>query len=221
MDGHRPTRPSPRRARRSAALLVGVAAAVLAVAPAHAQSGESLYELCVQCHGTAGEGNAEILAPAIAGLPAWYVLIQLKNYKQGIRGTHPEDVAGLRMYPMSLSLKTEAQMEAVSEYVATLPPANPEATLDGDAASGAGHYNAICATCHGANAEGNEVLSAPPLRHAADWYLLESLKKYKSGVRGYDPRYPLGAAMRGMAATMADEQAMKDVIAHILSLREE
>ena len=43
--------------------------------------GETLFELCVQCHGYSGEGNAEALAPAIAGMPAWYVEAQLKNFK--------------------------------------------------------------------------------------------------------------------------------------------
>ena len=45
--------------------------------------GEELYGRCSNCHGEQGEGKREILAPAIAGLPAWYVENQLEKYKNG------------------------------------------------------------------------------------------------------------------------------------------
>jgi cytochrome c553 len=45
--------------------------------------------------------------------------------------------------------------------------------------------------------------------------MLSSLQKFKAGTRG---TYPNAAVMRGMAGTLADEQAMKDVIAYIQSL---
>jgi cytochrome c553 len=202
-------------------LVAGAALAALAAgaplaarAEANARGGE-LFELCVQCHGSAGEGNPLALAPNIAGLAEWYVLGQLKNFKSGVRGTHRDDVGGLRMYPMSLSLKSDEDMQAVAAYVASLPPVRPEATLaGGDPARGAQLYT-ICVACHGADGAGNQAVQSPRLAGQADWYMLSSLQKLKAGTRG---NYPNAAIMRGMAGTLVDEQAMKDVIAHILTL---
>ena len=59
--------------------------------------GEQLFALCTQCHATDGGGNSEALAPAIAGLPGWYVEAQLKKFKDGTRGLHAADTGGLRV----------------------------------------------------------------------------------------------------------------------------
>ena len=126
--------------------------------------GEQLFELCTQCHATDGGGNSEVLAPAIAGLPAWYIEAQLKNFKTGIRGLHAEDTGGLRMYPMSQWLRSDADQASVAAYVASLPAMMPDRELEehGDAAKGAGYY-AICSACHGADGAGNQGMGAPPL----------------------------------------------------------
>lgn len=188
---------------------------------ADAARGAQLYQFCGQCHGAAGAGNQIYLAPAIAGLPEWYVLAQLHNFFTGRRGMHPDDVAGLRMFPMARTFRGEtsdADMQAVAAHVATLPAPTPPATLaSGDPVRGAGYFQ-VCVACHGADANGNEALKAPPLRQQHDWYLLSSLQRYKGGVRGNDPRNTDAQIMRGMAATLTDEQAMKDVIAYIRSL---
>ncbi|RIL07288.1 MAG: cytochrome C [Proteobacteria bacterium] len=177
--------------------------------------GAELFELCTQCHGAAGEGNPMALAPSIAALPEWYVLNQLNHFRTGARGTHPEDVGGLRMYPMAMTLKTDEDTKAVAAYVAGLPPVRQTQTLSGgDPARGAQLY-AVCTQCHGPNGAGNPAMQSPPIAGQADWYLLSSLQKFKAGTRG---TYPNAAIMRGMAGTLPDEQAMKDVIAHILTL---
>ena len=38
--------------------------------------------LCATCHGTKGEGKAEVKSPSIASLPAWYVERQLENFQR-------------------------------------------------------------------------------------------------------------------------------------------
>ena len=183
--------------------------------------GEVLYALCTQCHASNGAGNSEVLAPAIAGMPAWYIERQLVNFKSGIRGLHAEDTGGLRMYPMSQWLRSEADQKAVSAYVASLPAATPEPelTAKGDAARGQGYY-AVCSACHGPNGGGNEGMGAPPLTGQSDWYLYSSIKKYKDSVRGTGKGDPYGAAMIGMVATLPDDNAILDVIAHIQSLEQ-
>lgn len=179
--------------------------------------GEELFELCVQCHGEAGEGNALALAPSIAGLSEWYVAAQLEKFKSGARGMDPDDLAGLRMYPMSLALRDPADIAALAEYVSSLPPTRPEVTLDGDAERGKALY-APCAACHGQQGEGLKALDGPALANTSDWYLLTQLKHYKDGVRGTNPKDVTGMRMRPMAIVLGDEQAMKDVIAYLMTL---
>lgn len=180
--------------------------------------GEKLYGLCTQCHGPEAAGSTLSLAPAIAGLNTWYIEAQLKNFKKGVRGTHPDDRGGLRMYPMSLALKSDADIAAVAAYVASLPRANPVRTVEGgDPAKGATSYT-TCAACHGADGAGNEALKAPSLIGSSDWYLVQSLQKFKAGVRGGNTGNQQAVMMRGMALSLADEQAIKDVVAHIMSL---
>jgi cytochrome c553 len=47
--------------------------------------------------------------------------------------------------------------------------------------------------------------------------MLSQLKKFKSGVRG-GANDTAGAMMAGMANSLVDEQAMKDVVAYIRTL---
>lgn len=222
----------------AAAALLGAPALVRAE-DANLDHGKKLFALCAQCHGEAGEGKQAIGAPAIAGLPAWYVQNQLVKFASGLRGKHFDDVEGLRMRPMSLyliagghaerNLKGEAadptavdpNIRDVAAFVGTLPATNPGPTLaGGNAANGQNTYLA-CSSCHGQNGEGNEPLTAPPLAGQSDWYLARSLEKYKGGMRGYDPANDgLAAAMAGMAgALLPDEQAVKDVVAFISTLK--
>jgi cytochrome c553 len=204
-------------------VLVWIAAAVTWAAPVQAQNverGAELFQLCASCHGPQGEGNQLYLAPAIGGMPLWYLEGQLTKFREGGRGTHFDDLPGMRMRPMALSLRSEHgnDLADVAAYVASLPVQKPEPTLvGGDAARGAAHY-AVCQACHGAQGEGVQATNGPPLANQDDWYLLSSLQRFKAGVRGSNPADANGAVMRGMAAILQDEQAMKDVIAHIVSL---
>jgi len=185
---------------------------------AELERGEKLYALCAQCHGDAGQGNVAVEAPPIGGLPAWYVDTQLHKFRKGWRGGHPEDIAGMRMKPMSMWLSGDEDIQAVSPYVASLPTAEPSRLLQGDAARGQSLY-APCLACHGPDGMGNEAIQSPPLVHTADWYLLSQLQKFKARIRGWKPEDGNGQVMVGMAQTLADQQAMKDVIAHIMTLR--
>ena len=186
--------------------------------PEATASGEEIFQLCVSCHGTQGQGNAKFNAPSIAGLPKWYVERQLTKFRTGIRGTHPADLTGMAMRPMAISFHNDQDLQAVAGYVASLPRPGAAATAGGDATKGAALF-APCTACHGADAAGNEQLKAPPLKNASDWYLIAQLKKFKAGERGANPGDAEGATMRPMAATLADEQAMKDVVAHIMTLK--
>ncbi|MFZ5444607.1 MAG: c-type cytochrome [Myxococcota bacterium] len=177
--------------------------------------GNELYAACVSCHGADGAGAKNIAAPAIAGLPAWYVETQLNNFRSGVRGAHPEDLEGLRMRPMSRQMMDEGEIKAVAAYVASLTSTKRASTLEGaDAAAGAASYG-TCLACHGPDGKGNPALKAPPLVGQHDWYLVSQLHKFKKGIRGANPKDVAGGQMRPMSMTLADDQAIKNVVAHI------
>jgi cytochrome c553 len=180
--------------------------------------GQALFRLCTACHGSQGEGRIEVGAPAIAGLPEWYVTAQLQKFRQGVRGTHPADIAGMRMRPMARSLPTDTDVLAVAKHVAALPPQTPAPTITGDAANGAQQY-LLCLACHGADAAGNEQMGAPPLTIPDDWYLLRQLQNLQQRVRGGNASRDATGAMMQPIASALSEQAMQDVIAYIQTLR--
>jgi cytochrome c oxidase subunit 2 len=60
---------------------------------------------------------------------------------------------------------------------------------------------AVCTACHGAQGEGNQMLSAPRLAGQAGWYLKRQLKNFKHGLRGSDANDSYGAQMAPMAGT--------------------
>ena len=180
--------------------------------------GKSLYQNCMACHSAEGHGNQLLRAPAIAGLDAAYLETQLTHFKHGIRGGVAADETGLLMRPMTKLLADEAAIKDVSAFIATLTPVVPEETLEGgDAAKGQAAYM-VCLACHGPDAGGNVALKAPSLQYMNDWYMLAQLHKFKEGIRGTNPKDIGGMQMRPMSMTLADEQAMKDVIAYIRSI---
>jgi cytochrome c553 len=180
--------------------------------------GEELFELCATCHGQTGGGNPVALAPAIAGLPQWFVEGQIKKFQSGGRGTHYDDISGMRMRPMSLWVRDPADVANVAAYVASLPKVAVTPTLEGGNAEAGKQRYAPCIACHGVNGEGNQALNAPPLAGMSDWYQLTSLQKFKAGVRGTNAKDTTGMLMRPMSMTLADDQAMRDVIAYITTL---
>ncbi len=181
--------------RRSA--LVALVVALLAV-PASAEDierGRDLFGLCTQCHMADGRGNQLALAPTIAGLPQWYVTAQLQKFRAGHRGQHFDDLAGMRMRPMSMALANDADVVAVAAYVATLAPVAPTPVLEGgDAAKGQALY-APCAACHAPDGSGNQAVFGPPLTQANDWYMLTQLANFRAGVRGTKPGDTSGARL--------------------------
>ncbi|MDH3715088.1 MAG: cytochrome c [Gammaproteobacteria bacterium] len=182
-----------------------------------AAAGKATYSVCQACHGVRGEGNAALNAPALAGQAEWYTARQLSNFKQGIRGTNPKDAFGAQMRPMAMTLADDNAVANVAAYTASLAAAKNSATLDGDSGKGKSLYG-TCIACHGVKGEGNKALNAPALALLADWYLVRQLQNYKAGIRGTHAKDAFGAQMRPMAMTLADDQAIKDVTAYIVSL---
>lgn len=84
------------------------------------QKGQHYYNNCSSCHGEEGQGNYATMAPKLAGQHDWYLIRQLKNFKQGIRGSHPEDAYGSQMILMARTLHSEEAIEDLASYINSL-----------------------------------------------------------------------------------------------------
>lgn len=176
------------------------------------------FDYCLLCHGSNANGNLGIRAPKLSGVEPWYLARQLENFAAGARGTPSEDAAGHEMAPVALRLKQEGTLDAAVKFIASLDSGRPHATVKGDAALGKKLYE-TCTACHGVRGEGNAALQSPALAARSDWYLATQLTNYKAGLRGIDERDSYGAQMRAIAATLADDKAIADVVAFINTLK--
>jgi cytochrome c oxidase subunit 2 len=183
-----------------------------------ATRGQEVFETCVPCHNADGSGNSTIGAPNIAGMKEWYVERELEKFRAGVRGMHFNDVEGMRMRPMALSLTSDDDVKAVAHYVETLPPVRHTSSLPGDPKAGEALY-ATCSSCHGDNGAGNQDLGGPRIAGVDDWYLATELRKFRSGVRGTSPKDREGRLMRPMARGLADEDAIRNVVAYVETLK--
>ncbi len=82
--------------------------------------GRALYQQCSACHGTRGEGNAAMQAPALSNASDWYLLTQLRNYASGIRGATEPEGPGTQMQAIASTLPDEQAASDVVAYINTL-----------------------------------------------------------------------------------------------------
>ncbi len=202
-------------------LILGVVACLLAPAlwadAPDLAAGKSSYVICATCHGVNGEGNRALNAPRLAGQEAWYVDRQLALFRDGARGTAPGDTFGMQMRPMALAVSEPKTVANLIAYITSLPPAAASPTVEGDVAAGKTAY-AVCAACHGQQAEGVEAMGGPRLAGLDDWYLVRQLENYRAGRRGYHSADTFGAQMKPMATILAGDEAVRDVVAYINTL---
>jgi cytochrome c oxidase subunit 2 len=84
-----------------------------------AAHGQDLYLTCGACHGAAGQGIEATNAPRLKGMSDWYMVTQLKNFRQGARGAHERDMYGSQMAAMAASLIDERAINDLVAYIKT------------------------------------------------------------------------------------------------------
>ncbi len=128
-----------------------------------------------------------------------------------------EELCGVAHYTMRGKVVVEEE-RAFQEWLSGYPTyAQSLAQVAGDAAAGKPLY-AVCGACHGLQAEGNPALNSPKLSGQGDWYLRRQLKYFKHGARGTHDKDVYGKQMAPMAATLADDAAIDNVVAYIKTL---
>jgi len=181
-----------------------------------ATDGEKLFAPCVACHGSKGEGNGTLNAPAIAGQDAAYVERQLRNFRNRRRGADKSDVIGAQMQASATAmLADDAAVAKVASHVASLPQTVSAAPANGNLHNGNNQYQGKCGACHGGKAEGNPALKSPRLAGLDADYIKRQFAHFRDGVRGTDPQDTPGRQMAMMAKTLASERDLDDIIAFI------
>jgi cbb3-type cytochrome c oxidase subunit III len=184
-----------------------------------APNGKTLFASCSACHGQAGEGNAAIGAPNIAGADAWYLERQLSNFSSGLRGASAGDKFGAQMRGAAAVLKSDAERNAVAAYVAALPKTKPPAAAKADLANGSTQFNGICSSCHASHGRGNQALGTPNLVGIDPVYMERQINAFRSGARGAHKDDKWGAQMRVGAGMLPDAKSVRDVVAYIGTLK--
>lgn len=125
-----------------------------------------------------------------------------------------EELCGIAHHTMRGSIVVDNQAD-FDAWVASYPTyADTQNEVVGNAQAGAAQY-AVCAACHGQQGEGLQALNAPKIAGQEAWYLRRQLESYKAGRRGVHEDDIFGRQMAPMAATLANDQAVENVIAHI------
>jgi cytochrome c oxidase subunit 2 len=86
-----------------------------------------------------------------------------------------------------------------------------------DAGHGAEDYK-LCAGCHGFVGEGNALVGAPALAGQESWYLERQVRNFRTGLRGHSGDDTAGQTMATMVRGLRDDEAIRDVVAHIGTL---
>jgi len=141
-------------------------------------AGEVMFRQCALCHGQRGQGILGGKYPRIAGMPEYYLLNALHDYKDGERGYDAMVVVG------SLQTAEEQDLVNLAAYISDLDVAldvpGPE---DGDVRSGKRLYKGDCKTCHGRKGEGKARKESPPLRGQYHEYLQRQIALFKNKER--------------------------------------
>jgi cytochrome c553 len=183
-------------------------------------TGTAAVAACIQCHGPDAGGRPALSTPRIGGLPEWYLVRQLKYFKQGVRASTEDAVHGTQMRAVSLLLGGEEHLEDIARYIASLSPP-PGGTVEGNVARGKELYGA-CVVCHGQDGRGNTELNTPTIVEQHGEYLIRQLDHFRSGIRGMHPLDVFGQEMlSSVTETLMSRDDVVDIVAYIGSLRDE
>ena len=128
-----------------------------------------------------------------------------------------EQLCGMAHFAMRGRVVVDEQSSFDTWLAAQPTYERSRAAVAGDTVAGQTLF-ATCSACHGAQAEGNQQLNAPKLAGQADWYLVRQLNDFKAGIRGAHDADIYGKQMIPFASMLADDTAIRNVVAYIASL---
>ncbi len=134
---------------------------------------------CVRCHGSEAQGDAGHAIPALAGQRFAYLVRQLANFAGAER-----DSDTMHGIVSRQGLREPQTWVDIAAYLNRLP--TPYHAQNGDGlklALGRGIFREQCASCHRADARGDDDGFVPSLRNQQYSYLVSQLHKLGKGYR--------------------------------------
>ncbi len=128
-----------------------------------------------------------------------------------------EELCGIAHHTMRGAVVVDEPEEYASWIAKQSTWAQNSMKVAGNAQVGSAQY-IVCAACHGQQGEGMAALNAPKIAGQSAWYLKRQLQNYKSGARGAHADDVFGRQMAPMAATLVNDAAIDNVVAHIQTL---
>jgi cytochrome c553 len=153
-------------------------------------------------------------------MPSWYTELQLRKFREGVRGKPHQDLPGQQMRAIAAALAPDLAAP-MAAHIAALKP-HPTRPLDGAAGNadrGGAMFQEVCAKCHRYNGQGEQVFRSAPLTTLPGWYLAESLRKFRAGLRGYEHGDLDGPKMQEIASILGDPE-IRDLVAYVATLAE-
>lgn len=196
--------------------LIAIVVATPALAAGDAEAGHNKAAACAGCHGA--DGNATVPNyPKLAGQNAGYLVQQLKNFKAGIRknpimspqvaNLKPQDMEDLAAYfsqqKRTLGAATDPAMRKLGERIYRGGIENKSVPA--------------CMACHSPNGAGNAPAKYPSLGGQHADYVAKTLKDFRSGARGANPKDSAGAIMRDVVKRL-DDKEIKAVAEYVSGL---
>jgi len=146
----------------------------------NAKKGAAVFaKNCSSCHGADATGNPAGVIPALAGQREAYLVKQLADFAE------QEREARQMHEVIAKAALSEPQVWAdVASYVSALPPAKSPETGDGGGVNlGEAIFREQCASCHEADARGDDDGFVPSLRNQHYSYLLRQMRSLASSHR--------------------------------------
>jgi cytochrome c553 len=168
--------------------------------------------VCAGCHGTHGEGGANI--PRLAGQNADYLDHALSMFRDGARASEI-------MQPIARTLD-DAQSRALADYFSSQEApraeagasASPQLALAGKQLSQQGAPNvAACFSCHGAQGQGNGA-HLPRIASQPTQFTIDRLHEFQARAR---EKPPAAGSMTALSAAMSEQQ-IKEAAAYLSQL---
>lgn len=86
--------------------------------PADAENGQKIVrELCSECHGNHGEGKPERDAPPLTGFQSWYIVDQVRHFRDFVRQEDSKSFDAQRMHVIAYKTVSMEDVEDVAAFL--------------------------------------------------------------------------------------------------------
>lgn len=175
---------------------------------------------CAVCHGSNWQGNSILASPNLYILPDWYISGQIQSYQKGWRQRAEQPSISDDMASVARALNATQIADALSVKQQLKPVASvvKKSTLVAERINQGKAAFAACASCHGSEGQGKQILHAPPLAGQNLAYLKAQLVSFGLGRRGFSADDIYGQQMAQALTWPMSDETLDALLAYISTL---